>query len=91
MNEIIRRSLQFAESSPNATRRPARVVLTGSYGYDCLWATPTSMLSHMFLDLLGYHDTVRRHVEIFHANQGSVVPARKAYDKHPGISRPRAR
>lgn len=85
VDEFIRRSLQFAEVV--AERNPEtgeRSFLTGSYGYDCLWATPTSMLSHMFLDLLGYHDTVRRHVEIFHANQGSVVPPGKAYDKHPG-------
>jgi hypothetical protein len=85
VNEMLTRSLQFAEVVAETNPENGEVsFLTGSYGYDCLWATPTSMVSHMFLDLLGYHDVVARHSEIFHANQGSVRPPGKAYARHPG-------
>ncbi|HVX45098.1 MAG TPA: hypothetical protein VHC49_14510 [Mycobacteriales bacterium] len=85
VNELIARSRQFAEIV--AERNPENgeySFLTGSYGYDCLWATPTSMVSHMFLDLLGHHDVVERHSELFRANQGSVHPPGQAFQKHPG-------
>src|SRR5690606_36847957 len=35
--------------------------LSGSWGYDQLWPTPTSMNSHMFLSLLGQHQTVEKY------------------------------
>lgn len=64
--------------------------LTGSWGYDNLWSTPSSMTSHMFLSLLGYHDCVARHVELFRKHQGSVKPPGPSYDFHPGyFSTPR--
>ncbi|GAB3419899.1 hypothetical protein [Flindersiella endophytica] len=85
VDEMLQRSLQFAEVVAETNPENGEVsFLTGSYGYDCLWATPTSMVSHMFLDLFGYHDVVARHSEIFHANQGSVKPPGQAYEKHPG-------
>ncbi|WP_262249630.1 hypothetical protein [Parapedobacter soli] len=58
--------------------------LSGSWGYDNLWSTPTSMTSHMFLSLLGYHESVGRHLELFRKNQGTVKPPGPAYDLHPG-------
>ncbi len=58
--------------------------LSGSWGYDNLWSTPTSMTSHMFLSLLGYHESVGRHLELFRENQGTVKPPGPAYDLHPG-------
>ena len=63
-------------SSPSGTRRTASTrFLSGSYGYDGLWATPTSMVSHMFLDLLGYHDVTERHARLFKAQPGHGPPA----------------
>lgn len=85
IDEIYRRSTQFAEII--AQKNPDNgeyTFLTGSYGYDCLWATPTSMLSHMFLDLFGHHDVVERHVELFHANQGTITPPGPTYGPHHG-------
>ncbi|MBD1420887.1 hypothetical protein [Sphingobacterium chuzhouense] len=58
--------------------------LSGSWGYDNLWSTPTSMTSHMFLSLLGYHESVGRHLELFRENQGTVKPPGAAYELHPG-------
>lgn len=58
--------------------------LTGSWGYDNLWSTPTSMTSHMFLDPLGYSACVDRHMEIFRLNQGSVKPPGPSYSMNPG-------
>jgi hypothetical protein len=58
--------------------------LTGSWGYDNLWSTPTSMTSHMFLDLLGYSACVDRHIELFRKHQGSVKPPGPSYDIDPG-------
>lgn len=58
--------------------------LTGSWGYDNLWSTPTSMTTHMFLDLLGYNESVEMHLEIFRKHQGSVKPPGPSYSRHPG-------
>jgi hypothetical protein len=58
--------------------------LTGSWGYDNLWSTPSSMTTHMFLDLLGYNECVAQHLEIFRKHQGSVKPPGPSYDLHPG-------
>lgn len=85
VNEMLRRGVQFAEVIAETNPETDEVsFLTGSYGYDCLWATPTSMVSHMFLDLFGYHEVVERHLEIFRGNQGTVTPPGKAYRRHPG-------
>jgi hypothetical protein len=58
--------------------------LTGAWGYDCLWSTPTSMISHMLVDQFGYHDFTTRYSEIFMKNQGTVKAPGKAYYLHPG-------
>lgn len=84
VNSFFRRSVQLAEiiaeKSPD-TGLPT--FLTGSFGYDVLWSTPTSMVSHMFLDLLGHHDLVASHLELYRASQGVRQPPGTAYD---GIS-----
>jgi hypothetical protein len=85
INHAINRNIQFAQII--AERNPDTgdySFLTGSYGYDALWSTPTSMVSHMFLDLLGYHDVVEKHVEIYKKYQGTVKPPGTAYTLHPG-------
>jgi len=58
--------------------------LTGAWGYDCLWPTPTSMQSFMFLDQMGRHDLTARFSEIFKANQGTIKAPGRSYYQHPG-------
>jgi hypothetical protein len=85
VNDAIARNVQFAQVI--AERNPDTgeyAFLSGSYGYDAQWATPTSMICHMFLDLLGHHQSVARHVELYKAHQGSIRPPGPAYRKHPG-------
>ncbi|WP_419993490.1 hypothetical protein [Streptomyces boninensis] len=85
VNEAIARNVGFAETI--AEKSPVTgeySFLSGAYGYDVLWGTPTSMISHMFLDLLGHHDVVDRHIELFRKHQGEVKPAGDAYKEHRG-------
>ncbi len=58
--------------------------LLGAWGYDCLWSTPTSMQSHMFIDQLGRHDLTARYSEIFKTNQGTIKAPGSTYYLHPG-------
>jgi hypothetical protein len=58
--------------------------LSGSWGYDQLWPTPTSMNSHMFLSLLGRHDLVERYSDIFLKHQGKIKAPGPVYALHPG-------
>ncbi len=75
VNQVIRRGPQLAqivaEKSPDTGLYS---FLSGSYAYDVLWSTPTSMVSHMFLDRLGYHDVVEQHSEIYKVTQGTRRP-----------------
>jgi hypothetical protein len=85
INDALERNIQFAQIV--AERNPETgeySVLSGSYGYDTLWSTPSSMISHMFLDLLGYHDVVARNLELYKENQGTVQPPGPGYKHHPG-------
>jgi hypothetical protein len=85
INDAIARNIQLAQVV--AERNPENgeySFLSGSWGYDGLWATPTSMVSHMFLDLLGYHDVTERHARLFKKNQGTVRPPGPAFTMHPG-------
>ncbi len=84
VNEYFRRSVQLAEviaeKSPDSGKY---TFLTGSYGYDLLWSTPTSMVSHMFLDLLGRHEVVARHIDLYLDVQGKRQPPGQAYRNLP--------
>ncbi|TDD63401.1 hypothetical protein E1263_00150 [Kribbella antibiotica] len=86
VNELVARNVQFSEVV--ASKVPGQnysTFLTGSMGYDVLWTTPTSMTSHMFLSLLGYHDVVAKHLELYRGTQGTVKPpGPDYYVKHPG-------
>lgn len=85
INDAIARNIQFAQII--AERNPDTgeySFLSGSYGYDTLWSTPSSMISHMFLDLLGYHNVVEKHVQLYKANQGTVRPPGPSFAQHPG-------
>ena len=86
VNEALRRNVQFtdivAEKIPGSSQY---TYLTGSYGYDVLWTTPTSMSSHMFMDLLGQHESVARHLELYRTGQGTTPPPGVAYPaSNPG-------
>lgn len=91
IEQALKRNLQFAEVI--AERNPETgdySFLSGAYGYDALWTTPTSMVSHMFLDLLGYHDVVEKHIEIYKKYQGTIKPPGASYKMDPGyFSTPR--
>jgi len=85
INDTITHSLKFAEVI--AEKNPADghySFLSGSYTYADLWSTPFAMNAIMLLDTLGYHEVVARHLEIFRAEQGTVVPPGKAFVLHPG-------
>ncbi|MCF0178209.1 MAG: hypothetical protein HUJ90_06240, partial [Bacteroidales bacterium] len=58
--------------------------LTGAWGYDCLWPTPTSTISHMLADQLGYHDYTQLYSEIFLRTQGSIKAPGKSFPMHHG-------
>jgi hypothetical protein len=85
INEALRRNIQFAQIVAELNPENGEYsFLSGSYGYDTLWSTPTSMISHMFLDLLGYHDVVAKHLHLYKKNQGSVKPPGKSFELDPG-------
>ncbi|WP_328992683.1 twin-arginine translocation signal domain-containing protein [Kribbella sp. NBC_01245] len=88
VNELVKRNIQFSEIVAQKAKDPSGAdqvtFLTGSYGYDVLWSTPTSMTSHMFLSLLGYHDVVAKHLRLYKDRQGTVKPPGDAYAQHPG-------
>lgn len=85
INQAFRVSPKFAEVI--AEREPVTgqySQLSGSWHYEKLWATPTSMNLTMILDLLGYHAEVEKYLEIFKANQGTVRPPGGHHQLHPG-------
>lgn len=85
INEAIYHSLKFVpilSERDYITREYS--FLSGSWGYDQLWPTPASMNSHMFLSLLGEHETVEKYTNIFRRFQGTIKPPGKDYDYHSG-------
>lgn len=85
VNEAVRQSTRFAELV--AERDPETgqyAVLTGSWHYEMLWATPSMMAVTMILDGLGHHPAADKYLEIFRQEQGTITPPGKAYRSHPG-------
>ncbi len=85
VNEAARQAVRFCEVI--AERHPDTgqyALLSGSWHYEKLWATPTSMNITMILDGLGHHPAAEKYLEIFRQNQGTIVPPGKAYHKHAG-------
>jgi len=85
INEAVAQNIKFASvvaEMDHVTKE--YTYLTGSWNYDALWATPTSMLSHMFIDQMGYFGMTKRYSELFHKNQGTIKPPGDAYQLHPG-------
>ena len=91
LNRVFAQSIKFADIiAERDYENGDYTYLTGSWGYDNLWSTPSSMTGHMFLSLLGYHESVARHIELFRKHQGSVKPPGPSYELHPGyFSTPR--
>jgi hypothetical protein len=84
VNDAIRASTRLAQMISEKNPDTGEVAyLTGSWRYDSVWATPTSIVVRM-LDLLGFHDDVAAHLAIFKAHQGTVTPPGAAYAPHPG-------
>ncbi len=85
VNEVLRQSVRFSlnltEKNPG-TGKYCKV--NGSWVYADLWTTPMAMDLGMIMDPLGHHHTVRRYLDIFKDEQGTVVPPGAGYEKHPG-------
>jgi hypothetical protein len=85
INEAVAQSEKFVPLiSEKDYETGAYSVLSGSWGYDELWPTPSSMDSHMFLSLLGCHQTVAKYSELYRRYQGTIKPPGAAYKIHPG-------
>jgi hypothetical protein len=85
VNQAIRHSLKLAEVI--AERDPATgsySLLSGSWTYAEVWATPTAMACQFVLNSLGYHAAVEKYLQVFRRTQGSVVPPGKVFNLHPG-------
>lgn len=85
VNEALRHGRRFAEML--AIRHPDTgqyCMLTGSWVYEALWATPVVMAISMFLDILGEHSIAEKYLEVFRQEQGKVAPPGPAYRVHPG-------
>lgn len=85
INDVISYSTKLAEIIAEKNYMNSEYsYLSGSFAYDYLWSTPTSMISHMFMDPLGKFDITRKYSEIFLTNQGTVKPPGTAYSMDPG-------
>lgn len=85
IDNVIARSLKFAEILGQKDYQTGDYSgLSGSWGYDALWSTPTSMVSDMFLDYLGYHKLVAQRLEEFRKYQGTGKPPGPGYTKNAG-------
>ena len=85
VNEAVARNLKFAPIIAEMDYITKEYSYhTGAWVYDALWATPTSMVSHMFVDQMGYFDMTELYSEVFYKNQGTVKAPGEAYQLHPG-------
>lgn len=85
ITNVIKQSVKFAEINAEMDYKTKEYsYLSGSFGYDYLWATPTSMLSHMFMDPLGQFNSTKKYSEIFFKNQGTIPPPGAAYKPDSG-------
>ncbi len=92
VEDSLRKSIRFShmlcERNP-ATGRVCKI--TGSWAYVDLWATPAATDIIMVMDMMGHHNSARRLLDIFQAEQGTVTPPGDAFTRHPGyLSTPAA-
>ena len=92
VNEALRNLPRFAGViSERVPDTGDYIALVGSYNYASVWATPQSMLMHMLLDPLGYHDEAARYLNVYKRTQGVSKPPGPEYPDHPGyLSAPRS-
>ncbi|MCL2305470.1 MAG: hypothetical protein FWC43_09020 [Planctomycetaceae bacterium] len=84
-NEALEQNMKFASVVAERDHNTKEYsYLTGVWGYDALWATPTSMVSHMFIDQMGDFEKTKKYSEIFYKNQGTVKAPGSAYQLHDG-------
>ena len=85
IEDAIERNLKFAPVVAEKDHKTGMYsYLTGAWGYDCLWPTPTSTVSHMLVDQFGYHEMTMRNSEIFRLTQGTIKAPGALYPQHPG-------
>jgi hypothetical protein len=85
ITEAIERNLKFAPVIAEKDHVTGQYsYLTGVWGYDALWPTPTSTVSHMLADQFGYHSYTAKYSKIFMQNQGTIKAPGKNYPLHPG-------
>jgi len=85
INEAIEHNVKFAPVIAEMNYNTKEYThISGTWGYDALWTTPTSMLSHMFVDQVGHFDMTKKYSAVFYPNQGTVKPPGNAYQLHPG-------
>ena len=95
VNHSIHHSVKFVKLCTETNPTTGQCTfLTGTLNYEQLWPTSTSLYVHMLLDVMGYHDFVAEHLEVFKESQGTRVPpgtgradpdgAVNYYDSHPG-------
>jgi hypothetical protein len=92
INQAFRLSPKFAEIVAEKSPLTGEYsLLSGSWVYERLWATPTSMNFTMILDLLGYHSVAEKYLDIFKTHQGTVKPPGRHFQPHPGyLSSPKS-
>lgn len=92
INEAIKQSVRFSNVLSERSPESGKVCKTsGSWAYADLWTTPGAMDLIMMMDMLGHHQTVRRYLDIFRDEQGSVKPSGDVYERHDGyLSTPAA-
>lgn len=85
INNTIKHNLKLAEIV--AERNPETgyySLLTGSWIYADVWATPGAMHLVMLLDTMGYHSVVEKYLRPFLEEQGRAVPVGEHFRPHPG-------
>ena len=84
INEAIRYGLIYDEMI--ADRDPASgtyALLTAAWPYAAQWSTPMAMTA-VQMDLMGYHASVARYLEIFRTEQGQAKPPTPHMGPHAG-------
>jgi hypothetical protein len=89
INETIWHNLKFVEllalKLPQKDLYPGEYSqISGSWHYEQLWPTPTSMTHIMLLDILGYHSISEKYLEVFKSNQGVRTPPGDFFGQHHG-------
>lgn len=85
VNEAINQSIRMTQIG--ADRDPVSgfySMVTGTWTYADVWATPAAMQYVMLLDVMGYHDLVEKYMRMYTEIQGTVLPVGDYFTPHPG-------